>query len=124
MGNVVSQFKHLRRSFFSTHAVPHDQVIAKCQLMLFAVWWACFDRFEKSGNEDFIRSLSSWVFHQSGVLRYSNVSHHIVGQSAPPPFYTIEDDVVRPKILVPQYCSCSVPVFVKSGVSLRKVIVF
>ncbi|XP_065187024.1 dolichyl-diphosphooligosaccharide--protein glycosyltransferase 48 kDa subunit-like [Sycon ciliatum] len=51
-------------------------------------------RFEKSGNEDFVRALSAWTFHHSGVLRYTNVKHHIVGESTPPQFYTIEDDVI------------------------------
>lgn len=62
-------------------------------------------RFEKSGNEAFVRALSGWVFHQSGVLRYSNVTHHIYGQAEPPQFYTIEDDVVScSQLIVTFFC--------------------
>lgn len=39
-------------------------------------------------------ALSRWVFKEAGVLRVGDVTHHRVGDSAPPAAYTITDLVV------------------------------
>jgi hypothetical protein len=40
-------------------------------------------------------ALSRWVFKEEGVLRVGPVSHHRVGETAPPNAYTVSDLVVR-----------------------------
>lgn len=40
-------------------------------------------------------ALSRWVFKEEGVLRVGPVSHHRVGETAPPNAYTVTDLVVR-----------------------------
>lgn len=40
-------------------------------------------------------ALSRWVFKEEGVLRVGEVSHHRVGEKAPPSAYTVTDLVVR-----------------------------
>jgi len=50
-------------------------------------------RFEKSGNQALVDSLSKWVFQEKGVLRTGAVTHHKVGETSPPEAYTITDDV-------------------------------
>lgn len=47
-----------------------------------------------SGNLQLTTEMAQWLSKDRGVLRYSNVTHHIVGQSSPPDSYTITDDVV------------------------------
>jgi len=49
-----------------------------------------------SGNQALAASLSQWCFKQSGVLRVTDVQHHLVGEKAPPASgtYTINDNVV------------------------------
>jgi len=47
----------------------------------------------KSGNGDFVKALSKWVFQETGVLRVKSVFHHKVGEKQPPREYTITDDV-------------------------------
>lgn len=39
-------------------------------------------------------ALSRWVFKEAGVLRVGAVSHHRVGETAPPAAYTVTDLVV------------------------------
>lgn len=39
-------------------------------------------------------ALSRWVFKEEGVLRVGPVSHHRVGETAPPNAYTVTDLVV------------------------------
>ncbi|KAJ8867296.1 hypothetical protein PR048_031097 [Dryococelus australis] len=51
-------------------------------------------RYEVSGNHKVATALSQWVFKEHGVLRVKSVSHHRVGEVAPPAAYTITDDVV------------------------------
>lgn len=51
----------------------------------------------KSGNQELAVAISKWVLKETGVLRIKSVKHHIVGQNAPPPEYTIMDDVVSKK---------------------------
>eukprot|EP00117_Sycon_ciliatum_P048129 scpid17315/ scgid34304/ Dolichyl-diphosphooligosaccharide--protein glycosyltransferase 48 kDa subunit len=50
-------------------------------------------QFESAANAEFINSLSKWVFKENGVLRYSNVQHHHVGESSPATYYTVSDNV-------------------------------
>ena len=52
-------------------------------------------RFAVSGNYDLAVALSQWVFKEKGVLRVGKVKHHRVGETDPPPAYTVMDDVVR-----------------------------
>lgn len=51
---------------------------------------------DKSGNQELSVALSKWCFKLSGVLRVVSVDHHLAAdpKSAPPPAYTIKDDVV------------------------------
>lgn len=49
----------------------------------------------KSGNLDFITSLSQWVLKEVGVLRAKSVTHHKVGERKSPSEYTIMEDVVN-----------------------------
>lgn len=53
----------------------------------------CF-RYSQTGNQELVEALSRWVFKEAGVLRVGAVSHHKVGESAPPAAYTITDLVV------------------------------
>eukprot|EP00096_Caligus_rogercresseyi_P005361 TRINITY_DN2067_c0_g1_i1.p1 TRINITY_DN2067_c0_g1~~TRINITY_DN2067_c0_g1_i1.p1 ORF type:complete len:434 (-),score=183.49 TRINITY_DN2067_c0_g1_i1:101-1402(-) len=46
-----------------------------------------------SGNRELSQSLLSWCFKRSGLLRTSELKHHLVGQTASPPFYTIMEEV-------------------------------
>jgi len=49
----------------------------------------------KSGNEALASSLATWCFKLAGVLRVTNVNHHLEGEKNSPPMpYTIMDDVV------------------------------
>ena len=45
--------------------------------------------------------MSRWVFKEEGVLRVGAVSHHRVGELAPPNAYTVTDLVVRAACLEP-----------------------
>lgn len=47
----------------------------------------------KSGNGDFVKALTKWVFQEVGVLRVKSVDHHVVGQKDAPREYTITEDV-------------------------------
>jgi len=51
-------------------------------------------KFEKSGNEALSKSLTKWVFKETGVLRAGNITHHRKGESTAPEAYTILDEVV------------------------------
>ncbi|XP_055948311.1 dolichyl-diphosphooligosaccharide--protein glycosyltransferase 48 kDa subunit-like [Argiope bruennichi] len=51
-------------------------------------------KHDKSGNEPLTKSLTQWVFKETGVLRAGNVTHHKKGESVPPEAYTIMDEVV------------------------------
>lgn len=51
-------------------------------------------KFEKSGNEALSRALCDWVFKENGVLRLSNITHHLAGDVSPPAEYTITENVV------------------------------
>ena len=60
--------------------------------------------YPTTGNADFAFDLALWTFKQRGVLRVAGVDHHLVGESAPPVSYTIEDKVVS-KLLIYHKCS-------------------
>jgi len=49
--------------------------------------------FEKSGNENFVKQISSWTFQEKGVLRVVHAEHHRVNESTAPFSYTIKDEV-------------------------------
>ncbi|XP_008411279.1 dolichyl-diphosphooligosaccharide--protein glycosyltransferase 48 kDa subunit isoform X1 [Poecilia reticulata] len=48
-------------------------------------------RHEQTGNMELAVSLSRWVFKEAGVLRVGAVTHHPVGEMAPPAAYTVTD---------------------------------
>lgn len=52
-------------------------------------------RYSQTGNYELALALSRWVFKEEGVLRVGPVSHHRVGETAPPNAYTVTDLVVR-----------------------------
>lgn len=54
-----------------------------------------FRRYSQTGNYELAVALSRWVFKEEGVLRVGAVSHHRVGELAPPNAYTVTDLVVR-----------------------------
>uniref|UniRef100_A0A3B3YHY2 Dolichyl-diphosphooligosaccharide--protein glycosyltransferase 48 kDa subunit n=1 Tax=Poecilia mexicana TaxID=48701 RepID=A0A3B3YHY2_9TELE len=45
----------------------------------------------QTGNMELAMSLSRWVFKEAGVLRVGAVTHHPVGETAPPAAYTVTD---------------------------------
>ncbi|EFJ17342.1 hypothetical protein SELMODRAFT_114688 [Selaginella moellendorffii] len=49
------------------------------------------ERFDKSGNQEFVDELSKWVFHERGHLKAVNLQHHKVGESGEPSMYRITD---------------------------------
>ncbi|KAK2521558.1 hypothetical protein Q9233_010802 [Columba guinea] len=48
-------------------------------------------RYSQTGNYELAVALSRWVFKEEGVLRVGAVSHHRVGELAPPNAYTVTD---------------------------------
>jgi hypothetical protein len=54
-----------------------------------------YSRYSQTGNYELAVALSRWVFKEEGVLRVGPVSHHRVGEMAPPNAYTVTDLVVR-----------------------------
>lgn len=50
--------------------------------------------YEKSGNEEFAKAVTTWAFKERGILRAKNVTHHRIGEQAPPEVYTIKEDIV------------------------------
>ncbi|KAF4393239.1 hypothetical protein G4B88_001973 [Cannabis sativa] len=50
-------------------------------------------KYEKSGNEQFVTELSKWVFHERGHLKAVNMKHHKVEQTDEPAIYRINDDL-------------------------------
>jgi len=65
------------------------RVLVSGSLLLFS------DKFfaATTGNQYFCSELSKWVFKERGLLMASNVSHHIVGETHPPPMYTVKDQI-------------------------------
>uniref|UniRef100_A0A8C8ATI9 Dolichyl-diphosphooligosaccharide--protein glycosyltransferase 48 kDa subunit n=1 Tax=Otus sunia TaxID=257818 RepID=A0A8C8ATI9_9STRI len=51
----------------------------------------CSTAFSYTGNYELAVALSRWVFKEEGVLRVGAVSHHRVGELAPPNAYTVTD---------------------------------
>ncbi|MBA0667357.1 hypothetical protein Goklo_000457 [Gossypium klotzschianum] len=51
------------------------------------------NRYEKSGNEQFLTELSKWIFHERGHLKAVNVKHHKVGETDEPALYRINDEL-------------------------------
>lgn len=49
--------------------------------------------YTQSSNRDLATAMSKWVFKEKGVLRTGAVTHHRVGDNAPPVAYTIKDNV-------------------------------
>ena len=49
--------------------------------------------FEQSNNRAMATALSKWIFKEKGVLRAMGVKHSRVGETEPPPAYTVEDQV-------------------------------
>jgi len=50
-------------------------------------------KFDKSGNEQFINQVVTWIFQERGVLQVGNVNHHRVGEKEAPATYTIKENV-------------------------------
>eukprot|EP01112_Ceratiomyxa_fruticulosa_P023268 TRINITY_DN8821_c0_g2_i1.p1 TRINITY_DN8821_c0_g2~~TRINITY_DN8821_c0_g2_i1.p1 ORF type:complete len:427 (+),score=100.49 TRINITY_DN8821_c0_g2_i1:198-1478(+) len=48
---------------------------------------------QKSGNEEFVKILSTWVFQEKGALRARDIRHVLHGTNHTPDMYTIKDDV-------------------------------
>ncbi|XVF15701.1 hypothetical protein REPUB_Repub09cG0178200 [Reevesia pubescens] len=51
------------------------------------------DKYEKSGNEQFVTEISKWVFHERGHLKAVDLRHHKVGETDEPAMYRIKDDL-------------------------------
>ncbi|XVF17825.1 hypothetical protein REPUB_Repub10bG0158000 [Reevesia pubescens] len=51
------------------------------------------DKYEKSGNEQFVTEISKWVFHERGHLKAFDLRHHKVGETDEPAMYRIKDDL-------------------------------
>lgn len=49
--------------------------------------------FKESNNRALSVSLSKWVFKEKGVIRVASVKHHKIGETQPPPAYTVKDNV-------------------------------
>ena len=58
-------------------------------------------RYSQTGNYELAVALSRWVFKEEGVLRVGPVSHHRVGEMAPPNAYTVTD-LVEYSIIIEQ----------------------
>ncbi|XP_004024875.3 dolichyl-diphosphooligosaccharide--protein glycosyltransferase 48 kDa subunit [Gorilla gorilla gorilla] len=58
-------------------------------------------RYSQTGNYELAVALSRWVFKEEGVLRVGPVSHHRVGETAPPNAYTVTD-LVEYSIVIQQ----------------------
>ncbi|XP_075110798.1 dolichyl-diphosphooligosaccharide--protein glycosyltransferase 48 kDa subunit isoform X1 [Nicotiana tabacum] len=51
------------------------------------------NNYEKSGNEQFLTQISTWVFHERGHLKAVNVRHHRVVETDEPSIYRINDEL-------------------------------
>ncbi|KAL7141731.1 hypothetical protein ABFS83_08G073200 [Erythranthe nasuta] len=51
------------------------------------------NKYEKSGNEQFVTELSKWIFHERGHLKAVNLKHNKVGETEEPSIYRINDDL-------------------------------
>jgi len=50
-------------------------------------------KFDKSGNADFVKQVTSWVLQERGLLRVKSASTHLVGETDAPFAYTIKQEV-------------------------------
>ena len=50
-------------------------------------------KVEAAGNAELARAMSLWCFQERGVLKIESTTHHLVGGSSPPEFYTIREMV-------------------------------
>jgi len=50
-------------------------------------------KYEKSGNENFVKQITLWTFQEKGVLRSKNAQTHRVGETVTPFDYTINQTV-------------------------------
>ena len=50
--------------------------------------------YNNNGNAQLMESLLNWTFKKVGVLRISEVQHHLEGEKEAPPFYTVMENVV------------------------------
>eukprot|EP00918_Siedleckia_nematoides_P057366 GHVU01125132.1.p1 GENE.GHVU01125132.1~~GHVU01125132.1.p1 ORF type:complete len:521 (+),score=99.31 GHVU01125132.1:34-1596(+) len=48
---------------------------------------------ESADTELFVRELTQFALRRRGVLRWSGLNHHKVGEEAPPYMYTVEDEI-------------------------------
>lgn len=51
------------------------------------------NKYERSGNEQFVTEISKWVFHERGHLKAVNLVHHKAGETDEPAMYRIKDDL-------------------------------
>ena len=53
------------------------------------------DKFQEDNDAqvEFVKSVILWATKNSGVLRYSQMTHHRVGESETPAFYTINEQI-------------------------------
>ncbi|KAL8044840.1 hypothetical protein ABFX02_08G072500 [Erythranthe guttata] len=51
------------------------------------------NKYEKSGNEQFVTELSKWIFHERGHLKAVHLKHNKVGETEEPSIYRINDDL-------------------------------
>jgi oligosaccharyltransferase complex subunit beta len=56
---------------------------------------ADIESYGKSGNEEFIKQLSQWVFQEKSVLKIVDRSHHKENETEQLDWYRVKDDVVR-----------------------------
>ncbi|EHB13601.1 Dolichyl-diphosphooligosaccharide--protein glycosyltransferase 48 kDa subunit [Heterocephalus glaber] len=50
-------------------------------------------RYPQTGNDELAVALSPWVFKEEGVLHVGSMSHHPVGETAPPNAYIVTNSV-------------------------------
>jgi len=50
--------------------------------------------FFPSGNAKFCEEITLWAFQERGILRYSNITHHKVGETHESETYTVNDEIV------------------------------
>ena len=54
-----------------------------------------FCRGDKSGNAQFARDIAAWTFQENLVFRIDSTSHHLVNETEPREYYTINENIVR-----------------------------
>ena len=51
-------------------------------------------RHAEPANREFCTAVTEWAFRERGVLRASNVRHHLSGHTQQPEAYRVSDDLV------------------------------